>query len=232
MSVGALAAFQAIFLSSSYSLATLTQYFPTLVEAAGGMKRVEDLLARESRVADSGTAHLRDGVPEIRFDNVTFGYAQDEPSLRDLNLSIHQTGMVAIVGSSGSGKSTILNLLMRLYDPDGGSITVNGADLADVPLRDLRSRIGFVPQDSFLFDLSVRDNIRLGRPSATDAEVEEAAKGRRNPRLHPWVALRLRHGGGGARQPSLRGPAAAGCARARNCTRSQFADPGRINIRP
>jgi ATP-binding cassette subfamily B protein len=176
LTVGALAAFQAIFLSSSYSLATLTQYLPTLVEALGGLRRIEDLFQLETHVQDSGAAWICEGLPEIRFENVSFGYSPDRPSLRDVNLSIHQTGIVAIVGSSGSGKSTILNLLMRLYDPDRGKITIGGADLRDIAVRDLRSRIGYVPQESFLFDLSVRDNIRLGRRSASNADVEEAAK--------------------------------------------------------
>ncbi|MBV8842705.1 MAG: ATP-binding cassette domain-containing protein [Bryobacterales bacterium] len=190
LTVGALAAFQAIFLTSSYSLATLTQYVPTLVEAQGGMRRIGDLLEVETAMSDSGTAQLPKTLPEIRFEDVAFSYSADQAGLCDLNFSIHETGMVAIVGSSGSGKSTVLSLLMRLYDPDRGRITVNGADLKSVAIRELRSRIGYVPQESFLLDLSVRDNIRLGCPSATDAEVEEAAKA---AEIHDFIA-RLPYG--------------------------------------
>ena len=176
LTVGALASFQAIFLTSSYALANLSQFVPAMVEAFGGMRRIDEILRCRPRVADHGTGRLRSPWEEIRFENVSFGYAPQHRSLDALSLTITQGQTVAIVGSSGSGKSTCLSLLMRLYDPDSGSITMGGEDVRGVPLGELRARMGYVPQESFLFDLPVGENIRLGKPGATDEEVEAAAR--------------------------------------------------------
>jgi ATP-binding cassette subfamily B protein len=176
LTVGALAAFQALFLSVSYSLANLTQYLPIAVEALGGMRRVGELLDSEPRVQDSGVAPVPRFSRELRFNDVTFGYSAAQATLRSLTVTIPHGEYVAIVGPSGSGKSTVLSLIMRLYDPEAGSITIDGVDLRDVPVARLRERFGYVPQESFLFDLSVAENIRLGNPSATPEEVRAAAR--------------------------------------------------------
>jgi ATP-binding cassette subfamily B protein len=176
LTVGALASFQALFLSLSYSMATLTQYVPTLVEAFGGVRRVEELLRRQPRVRDTGAKPVPRFSREIRFEHVGFGYAPERQNLQSVNVAIPQGEYVAVVGASGSGKSTILNLLMRLYDPDEGAITIDSVDLRQVPLIGLRRQFGYVPQESFLFDVSIRENIRLGDPSASQEQVEAAAR--------------------------------------------------------
>ena len=176
LSVGALASFQAIFLSISYSMASLTQYMPTVVEALGGIRRVEELLHYQPRVRDAGTAVLPHFSREFRFENVSFGYSPARRNLQSVDLAIPRGQYVAVVGASGSGKSTVLSLLMRLYDPDEGAITIDGVDFRDVPLARVREQFGYVPQESFLFDISVRENILLGNPSATREEIEEAAR--------------------------------------------------------
>jgi ATP-binding cassette subfamily B protein len=176
LTIGALAAFQALFLSVSYSLANLTQYLPIFVEALGGMRRVGELLESQPRVADSGIAPVPNFSRELRFDGVTFGYSAGQATLQSLTLTIPRGEYVALVGPSGSGKSTVLSLIMRLYDPDAGSITIDGVDLRDVPVARLRERFGYVPQESFLFDLSIAENIRLGNPSATPEAVRAAAQ--------------------------------------------------------
>jgi ATP-binding cassette subfamily B protein len=176
LTVGELAAFQAIFLTTSYALATVSQFVPTAVEAFGGLRRIEDIFECRPRVADEGTEHLPESWCEIRFNNVSFGYSGGRTSLQQLDLTIPQGQSVAIIGSSGSGKSTFLNLLMRFYDPDAGAVTIGRTDLRCISAAGLRSRIGYVPQDSLLFNLSVRENIRLGKPGATDGEVEAAAR--------------------------------------------------------
>jgi ATP-binding cassette, subfamily B, bacterial len=176
LTVGALAAFQALFLSLSYSMATVTQYLPRLVEAAGGMRRIDELLAQRPRVADTGTEAMPEHFDAIRLTGVRFAYSTDAPTLEELSLSIPRGQFVAIVGASGSGKSTLLTLLMRLHDPSEGTVSLDDFDIRRGPVEALRSLVGYVPQESFLFDTSIRDNIRMGRPAATDVEVEAAAR--------------------------------------------------------
>jgi len=113
---------------------------------------------------------------EIEFDRVTFQYGDRDPILRDISVHVPDGGSLAIVGRSGSGKSTLANLLPRFYDPTEGAIRVDGHDLRDVRLQDLRSRIGMVMQETFLFNMTVADNLRFGRKNATHEELEAAAR--------------------------------------------------------
>ena len=113
---------------------------------------------------------------EIEFDRVTFQYGDRDPILRDISVHVPDGGSLAIVGRSGSGKSTLANLLPRFYDPTAGAIRVDGHDLRDVRLQDLRSRIGMVMQETFLFNMTVADNLRFGRKNATHEELEAAAR--------------------------------------------------------
>ena len=146
LTVGALAAFQAIFLTTSYALATVSQFVPTAVEALGGLLRVEEVFEHPPRMAAEGRECVPEPWGEIRFENVSFGYSSGQRNVQGVDLTIGQWQSVAIVGSSGSGKSTFLSLLMRLYDPDEGSITIGRTDLRRIPAADLRSRMGYVPQ--------------------------------------------------------------------------------------
>jgi ATP-binding cassette, subfamily B, bacterial MsbA len=119
---------------------------------------------------------LAAGIGEIRFNKVNFSYKQNQQLFHDLDLSFPAGKTTALVGPSGGGKSSIINLVMRLYDPDTGSVTVDGQDLKDVSFKSLRSRMAFVGQDTFLFAGSVKHNIGLGREGASDEEIIEAAK--------------------------------------------------------
>lgn len=112
---------------------------------------------------------------DIVLDDVRFSYS-DKEILHGISMTIHSGEFIALVGPSGSGKSTAARLIASLWDVDSGSITLGGVNIKDIPSDDFNSRIAYVSQDNFLFDLSVRENIRLGRQSATDSEVEEAAK--------------------------------------------------------
>jgi ATP-binding cassette subfamily B protein len=112
----------------------------------------------------------------VEFSHVRFSYREGEPVLRDLSFVAEPGKVTALVGPSGGGKSTILNLIMRFYEVSGGSITIDGHDIAQVSRRTLRSQIASVGQESFLFRASVRDNIAFGRPGATEAEIVAAAK--------------------------------------------------------
>ena len=115
--------------------------------------------------------------PEVRFEGVTFRYRPDDPdALRAVTFAIPAGATVALVGASGAGKSTCANLLLRFWDPDEGRVIVGGADSRAIPIDQLRSVVALVPQDVYLFNASVRENIRLGRPDATDEEVALAAE--------------------------------------------------------
>jgi ATP-binding cassette subfamily B protein len=123
----------------------------------------------------SGTKSLDDVQGKITFQHVALAYDGRTPVLEDISFTIEPGQSLGIVGSVGSGKSSIINLLPRLYDVTSGCICIDGTDIRDVSLSDLRSQIAVVPQESFLFSDSIRENIRFGRPTASDAEVENAA---------------------------------------------------------
>lgn len=113
---------------------------------------------------------------EIRFSNVSFGYHPERPIFRNVSFTIPAGKKVAIVGPSGCGKSTVFRLLFRFYEPNSGSITIDGQDLRDVQLESLRRAVGVVPQETGLFHSDILENIRYGRLDATDEEVKEAAR--------------------------------------------------------
>ncbi len=113
---------------------------------------------------------------DVHYENVWFEYEPGQPVIKGVNLEVKAGEMVAFVGQSGSGKTTMINLLQRHYDVTGGRITIDGYDLRDVQLKSLRRQIGVVIQETILFNTTIRENIRYGRLEATDAEVEEAAR--------------------------------------------------------
>jgi ATP-binding cassette subfamily B protein len=177
LSVGKLVAFQALFLSLGYGLTYITQYIPSLVQGLGGFRRIGELFDEKPQVFDRPDARsLPRFEDEIVFADVTFGYDASRPNLRSFDARIRRGESVALVGTSGSGKSTALSLLMRFYDPTSGSVTVDGHDLRDATQQSLRSQIGIVFQESVLFNATIRENIRMGRPDASDADVEKAAR--------------------------------------------------------
>lgn len=150
---------------------------PNMISAIGGIQRIEDLLRELPQVTDAPHAlDLPAFQREIRFDRVGFSYTGQQQQLKQLSLTIGAGRYVAIVGPSGAGKSTILNLLMRFYDINSGSISLDGHDLRAVTQDSLRAQIGVVFQEAFLFNTSIRDNIRVAKLDATDEEVMAAAK--------------------------------------------------------
>jgi ATP-binding cassette subfamily B protein len=176
LSVGTLVSFEAVFLTLSYSLSYVSQYVPSLVQAAGGLGHILRLLGERPQIVDPTVAMPAPRLSrDLTFDDVTFTYTGEQLNLRDLNLRIAHGEFVAFVGPSGSGKSTLLNLLLRFYDPLRGSISIDGYDLREVTQESLRSQIAVVFQENFLFNTTIRENIRMADPQASDREVEVAA---------------------------------------------------------
>jgi ATP-binding cassette subfamily B multidrug efflux pump len=115
-------------------------------------------------------------IEEVRFEDVNFGYEPDVPVLKNINFTLKRNMKLAIVGQTGAGKSTIINLLARFYDPNEGRILINGHDIRDIPLDSLRGLMSIVLQDSFLFSITIKENIRFGKLEASDQEIVDAAK--------------------------------------------------------
>jgi ATP-binding cassette subfamily B protein/subfamily B ATP-binding cassette protein MsbA len=151
--------------------------FSELQRSLAAMERVFEVLAMDDDKPDKPDAF--DAPPvvrEIRFENVAFEYREGQPVVRDFNVVVPGGSVVALVGRSGAGKTTVTDLVARFHDPTQGRIRVNGADIRDFRLRTYRDLLAIVQQDVFLFDGSVRDNIAYGRHDATHAEVEDAAR--------------------------------------------------------
>ncbi|HWN10744.1 MAG TPA: ABC transporter transmembrane domain-containing protein [Pyrinomonadaceae bacterium] len=185
MSIGSLVAFNALFITVSTAVMGLTAVTPSLLQATTGMQRIRELLEEKAIVAEKPNAvTLPKLVSGIRFENVTFGYTSEQPNLRNVGMNLPAGSRIAFVGHSGCGKSTNLNLIMRFYDPQAGRITFDGIDLREARVDSLYDQIGIVFQESFLFNTTIRENIRLGKTDATDAEVETAA---RAAELHDFV---------------------------------------------
>jgi len=177
LSIGSLAAFQALFGNFTSSLTSFTHYYPTLVQAGTGMQRIQELLGEKPGVVDSPDARPLPRLSrEIRFNGVKFGYTPTQLNLDDVNFTIGAGESVAFVGPSGSGKSTVLTILSRFYEPDAGTVAFDGQDVRAALQDSLRGQLGIVFQESILFNTTIRENIRVGKPEATDAEVEVAAR--------------------------------------------------------
>jgi ATP-binding cassette subfamily B protein len=140
-------------------------------------ERILEILDTTSQVKDKPDALVLDKLKgQVSFEDVSFSYAENAPALHSINFSVQQGQLVALVGASGSGKSTIINLILRFYDVSGGRITMDGIDIRDISLASLRKNIGTAQQDVFLFSTTIGNNIAYGMPDATLEQVIEAAK--------------------------------------------------------
>jgi len=185
ITVGTLASFQVLLVALNSKIISFTFSLPYLIEGIAGMQRISILLAEVPQVQDAPDAiELPHFSQEIRFDKVNFNYSPERKGIDNLSLTIKQGDFVVIVGESGAGKSTIVNLLTRLYDPDKGSILFDGIDLRSCTQKSLREQMGLVSQEVILFNTSIRENIRMGYLEATDEQVETAAK---NAEIHDFI---------------------------------------------
>ncbi len=178
MQVGSLMAFLQYAMQIMFSVLMVSFLFIMLPRASASAGRIHEVLVIEPEIKDRAeTRRADDEQGYIEFRNVTFSYpGAEEPAIRDISFSAGPGEVTAIIGGTGSGKSTIVNLIPRFYDVDSGSILVDGVDIREMEQERLRSKLGFVPQRAVLFNDSIAGNIRYGRPEATDEEVARAAE--------------------------------------------------------
>ena len=178
MSGGELAAFMFYATMVGSGFATVSEVWGELQRAAGATERLLELIEAPSELPDTDRRVTLGERPAMRLLGVRFAYPSrpDSPALDSLSLDIEPRRSLALVGPSGAGKSTLFELLQRFYDPQSGRIELDGVDLRDMPLEQLRAQLAVVPQQPTLFSADVRYNIAYGRPDATQAEVEDAAR--------------------------------------------------------
>jgi ATP-binding cassette subfamily B protein len=154
----------------------IANQYATILTALAGAERIFEIMDSADEI-DEGTSEIT--VSEINgnieFENIDFSYTEGEQVLKGLDLSVEKGQKIAIVGATGSGKTTVVNLLTRFYEIDGGRITIDGIDVRDIPKSTLRHSIAIVLQDTVLFSDTIRANIKYGRPDATDEEMKRAA---------------------------------------------------------
>lgn len=159
-----------------WPLTRLGEVLDLYQRAMASCRRIFGLLEMEARITPGSVELVRPVRGEIRYDRVSFAYADGPPVLDAFDLHVPAGETHAIVGATGAGKSTVMKLLLRLYEPGSGRITLDGVDISTLTFASLRSSIGFVPQDVFLFQGTVRENLAYGRPDATDDDVRRAAE--------------------------------------------------------
>ena len=188
---GALQLFAQYSKQFSMPINNISQQTATIFSALAGAERVFAVMDEAPELADKEESiDMPDMKGDVIFEDVTFGYNPDKVILKNITLYAHPGQKIAFVGSTGAGKTTVTNLLSRFYDIDSGKITIDGVDIHDIKRDSLRSNIAMVLQDTFLFTGTVMENIRYGRPDATDDEVIEAAK---TASAHSFI-MRLENG--------------------------------------
>jgi ABC-type multidrug transport system fused ATPase/permease subunit len=176
MTVGALIAFYAYVGRMFGPVFRLSQHNVTIQTALASVDRIFEYLDIEPQIKDSPTSiHLREVKGHIAFKDVSFAYDEKEPVLRNLSFEIEAGQKVALVGRSGAGKSTIINLIFRFYDPQSGLVLLDNRDIRQIKLKSLRKHIGLVSQEIILFNTSIKENIRYGNARATDEQIADAA---------------------------------------------------------
>src|SRR2546429_1450266 len=173
ITIGTFVTFESAFWEVSYNIAHVMHFIPVSISSAAAIRHIQELLDEPTRGADRpGAPDLPRITHDITFDRVTFQYEGSQtPVLDNLSLKLDAGKSIAIVGPSGSGKSTLLNLILRLYVPDEGRVTIDGVDIRKVTRESLRRGMAVVFQENMLFNMSIRENIRLGKAGATHGEV-------------------------------------------------------------
>ncbi|MBQ4536904.1 MAG: ABC transporter ATP-binding protein [Lachnospiraceae bacterium] len=175
ISVGVIASFIVYAKQFGRPIDEIAQIYGQIQTAIAGAERVFGIMDQE-REDKSGTENMDDAKGVITFKNVNFSYVPGERVIHDFNFEVHAGHKIALVGATGSGKTTVVNLLMRFYDVDSGEILVDGVNIKDIDCNNLRSHTGIVLQDTVLFADTIRNNLKYSNAQATDAQMEEAAK--------------------------------------------------------
>src|SRR6185503_6294446 len=186
ITIGTFVTFESAFWEVSYNITHLMHFIPVSIQAAAAVRHIQELLDEPTRGADRpGAPDMPRITNDITFDRVTFAYEGSEtPVLDNFSLKLGVGKRIAIVGPSGSGKSTLLNLILRLYVPDEGRVAIDGVDIRRVTRESLRRGMAIVFQENMLFNMSIRENIRLDKEGASDEEVVQAA---RKAEIHSYI---------------------------------------------
>ena len=176
ITVGDIQAFIQYVKNFTQPITQLAQVANVLQQMAAAAERIFEFLEAPEEASEQPKAKAADVSSDVEFDHVRFGYDPEHPVISDFSARVGEGQTVALVGPTGAGKTTMVKLLMRFYDVDGGAIRIGGHDVREFSREDVRSQFGMVLQDTWLYNTTVRENIRYGRLDATDAEVEAAAK--------------------------------------------------------
>ena len=175
LSIGELTAFL-LFLSSFFApIQSLVQLYNQYQQGSASIEKLRELLSTAPSVPEKEEAvEMQQVVGHVELESIDFSYEKNKPVLKDVSLLVESGEVIALVGPTGAGKSTIAKLISRFYDPDEGSVLVDGHDLRDVQLESLRKQIAVVPQEPFLFNGSIKENVIFARPDANDKDVKKA----------------------------------------------------------
>jgi len=177
MTIGTLTAFLLYLRIFFEPMQEISQFFNTFQSASAALEKIAGVLAQEPSINDSAhPVQLTTVKGDVEFDDVEFAYVPGRPVIPGLNLVVPAGQTVALVGTTGAGKTTIAKLIARFYDPTAGSVTLDGVDLRDIAQSELRRHVVMVTQENFMFEGTIADNIRFGRPDASDDEVRQAAR--------------------------------------------------------
>ena len=177
MQIGDLMAFIQYVMLIMFALVMASMMFVMVPRAAVSAKRINEVLAMKPTFLDEGTKKADKEPGTLEFDHVSFSYpGAEEPALSDISFTAKSGEVTAIIGGTGAGKTTLINLIPRFYDVTSGTIRVNGVDIRESSQEEVRSKIGFVPQKALLFSGTIAENIRFGKQDATQDEIEHAAR--------------------------------------------------------
>jgi ATP-binding cassette subfamily B multidrug efflux pump len=185
LTIGELTLFSRYMMRMSFPLRDLSMLSGTWINASAGLERIYEIMDMPIDVEDSpDAADIAVEKGQVEFKNVTFGYAKDRPVLRNITFKVNPGERIAILGATGSGKTSLVYLIPRFYDVDSGNILIDGKDVRNYELSCLRRQIGLVLQDVFIFTGTIKDNIAFGKPDASNEEIVNAAK---LARIHDFV---------------------------------------------
>ncbi len=192
LTAGGIQAFISYVTFMLWPIQEMARVYAEMQQAIASAERIFSLLDQEPEIVDRPDAvAAADMWGDIEFEDVTFYYEADKPVLNGLNLHVKRGETIALVGPTGGGKSTIVNLICRFYEPKAGVLRIAGRDYTEWTMDSIQSRVGMVLQTPHLFSGNIRENIRYGRLDATDAEVEDGGQAGPRPRVHRGVGARL-----------------------------------------